>query len=101
MFTANNQDSFRLWSKKNLVKHQKVSKYYCQDCTCTPLPANRFPNNILRNLPVCSLASFSIVSLAHFDNKPDYSRDLTIFMISCTFSFEIINAVVPGTKSLF
>ena len=22
-------------------------------------------------------------------------------MISCTFSFEIINAVVPGTKSLF
>ena len=30
MFIANNRDSFHLWWKENLVKHQKVSKYYDQ-----------------------------------------------------------------------
>ena len=32
MFTSNNRASFRLWWKKNLVKHQKVSEYYENDC---------------------------------------------------------------------
>ena len=32
MFITNNHNSFYLWSKKNLVKHKKVSKYYDQDC---------------------------------------------------------------------
>ena len=32
MFITNNQDSFQLWGKGNLVKHQKVSNYYDQDC---------------------------------------------------------------------
>ena len=32
MFTTNNHDSFHLWRKKNLVKHQKVRKYYGHDC---------------------------------------------------------------------
>ena len=32
MFINNNRPSFQLWSKKNLVKHQKVSKSYETDC---------------------------------------------------------------------
>ena len=32
MFITNNKDSFSLRWKENLVKHQKVSKYYDQDC---------------------------------------------------------------------
>ena len=32
---SNNHNSFHLWWKKNLVKHQKVWKYYGQDCRWT------------------------------------------------------------------
>ena len=32
MFMSNNRALFRLWGKENLVKHQKVSKYYENDC---------------------------------------------------------------------
>ena len=32
MFISNNRASFRLWQKKNLLKHQKVSKYYKSGC---------------------------------------------------------------------
>ena len=52
-----------------------------------PLPVNKFPNkpalkvpnNIPRNPPVCFFASFLTVSLTPFINKPDSSRDLTVF----------------------
>ena len=72
-----------------------------------PLPVNRFPNklahevpnNILRNPSFCSFASLLIVSLTSFINKPDYSRDLTIFMISLISSFGINNVVVREAKS--
>ena len=68
-----------------------------------PFPVKKFsnklapnvPNTILRKPPFCPFASFLIVSLTPFINKPDYSRDLTIFMISFISSLEIINAVVP------
>ena len=33
MLISNNRPSFHLWGKKNLVKHQKVSKYYENDCS--------------------------------------------------------------------
>ena len=32
MFITNTHDSFHLWWKENLGRHQKVSKYYDQDC---------------------------------------------------------------------
>ena len=32
MFINNNRTSFHLWWKGNLIKHQKVSKYYENDC---------------------------------------------------------------------
>ena len=35
MFTSNNPASFHLWWKENLVKHQKVSKYYQNYCRFT------------------------------------------------------------------
>ena len=31
-FVTNNQSLFHLWWKENLVKHQKLSKYYKQGC---------------------------------------------------------------------
>ena len=33
MFISNNRPSSQLWSKKNLVKHQRNSKYYENDCS--------------------------------------------------------------------
>ena len=33
MFISNNLASFRLWWNENLVKHQKLSKYYESDCS--------------------------------------------------------------------
>ena len=35
MFISNNSTSFHLWCKENFVKHQKVSKYYENDCSIT------------------------------------------------------------------
>ena len=32
MFISNKRTSVHLWRKENLVKHQKVSKYYENDC---------------------------------------------------------------------
>ena len=68
-----------------------------------PLPVNRFPyklapnvpNNIPRNAPFCYFASFLVVSLTRFINKPDSSSDLTVFIISFNSSFEIITVVTP------
>ena len=33
MFISNNRLPFHLWSKGNLVKHQRVSEYYENDCS--------------------------------------------------------------------
>ena len=51
--------------------------------------------------PFCSFASFPIVSLTPFIYKPDYSKDLTIFMISSISSFENINVVMIDPKVFF
>ena len=32
MFLGNNCTSFHLWLKENLIRHQKVLKYYENDC---------------------------------------------------------------------
>ena len=67
----------------------------------TPLPVNALskaanvPNNIERNPRFCSFASSLIVSLIHFIYNPDFSSNLTIFIMSSISSFEIINAVLP------
>ena len=63
-----------------------------------PLPANMLPNklapnNILRNPPLCSLASFWIVLLIPFNNEPESSRDLAIYIMSSISSFDIISVV--------
>ena len=65
---------------------------------------NKFPNKLAPNVlskitqipPFCSFASFWIVLLMFFINKPDSSTDLTVFMTSLISSFEIINVVPPG-----
>ena len=40
------------------------------------------------------------VSLVPFINKPDSLRDLTIFMISSIFPFQVINAVIPEPRNV-
>ena len=59
-----------------------------------PLPIYWFSNKLAPNVPN-NIPVFLIVLLAPFINKRDYSRDLTIFMISVISSLEIINFVVP------
>ena len=53
-----------------------------------------------RNPPFFSFASFFIVSLIPFINKPKYLRNLTIF-ITLISSFEIINVAVPNLNFSF
>ena len=52
------------------------------------------PNNILRNPPFYPFTSFLTVSVTPFNNKPDFSRDFTILIISLISSFDIINVVI-------
>ena len=54
-----------------------------------------------RNLHFCSFASFLIVSLTPFVNKPDYFRDLTIFIISSITSFELIKVVIQDHQIFY
>ena len=71
-----------------------------------PLPAKilpnklglNAPNKILTNSPFYSLASFWIVLLTPFNNKPESSRDLAILIMSSILWFYIISAVVPDPK---
>ena len=75
-------------------RHQKFSPALIvpSPALIVPLPVYRFPNklapkvpnNIPRNPPFCSF-----VSLAHFINNPDSSRDLTIFMIAFISSLKV------------
>ena len=53
---------------------------------------------MLRNPPYCSLVSFSIVILNPFNNKPQYSGDLTILIMSLISTFHIISDVAPDPK---
>ena len=53
---------------------------------------------MIKNAPFCSFASFSIVSLTPFINKLDYSRDLTIFMISPNSLFVNSNVIIIDSK---
>ena len=62
-------------------------------------PVNKLPNklvpkvpsNILKNPPLCSLVSFSIVLLTHFNKIPEFSTASIIFIISFMSSSSIIN----------
>ena len=64
-----------------------------------PFPANKLPNklapkvpkSILKNPPLCSLISFSIVLLTPFNKISEFSSSLIILIISCISSSSIIN----------
>ena len=53
--------------------------------------APQVPKSILKNPPLCSLVSFSIVLLTPFNKIPEFSRDSIIFIISFISSDAIIN----------
>ena len=76
MFITNNLDSFHLWWKKKLVKHQKVSKYYYQDCSLLKSAGKVF------SLPASNL-SISAFELAksHFAAKSDGATPVVFFYI--------------------
>ena len=76
--------------------------------TLSSLSANRFPKKITPNVPnknklgngsFCSFDSFLNDLIIPFINKPESTRDSSIFMMSHIASFEIINAVVCCAKS--
>ena len=64
-----------------------------------PFPVNKLPNklppnvpsNILKNPPLCSLVSFSIVLLTPFNKIPEFSRAYIIFITSFISSSSITN----------
>ena len=64
-----------------------------------PFPVNKLPNklapkvpkSILKNPPLCSLISFSIVLLTPFNKISEFSSSLIILIISCKSSSSIIN----------
>ena len=57
------------------------------------------PNNRGGNLSFSVFASFLIVSLISFIINTDYSRVLTVFIISFIYFFDIMNASVRVAKS--
>ena len=69
-----------------------------------PLPVNAFPNIVVTNVPnnverdpsFCSFASSLIVFRIPFITNPNYSTDLTIFIITSISSIEIINEVIQN-----
>ena len=64
-------------------------------------PVNKLPNklapnvpsNILKNPPLCSLVSFSIVLLTPYNKIPEFSRASIIFIISFISSSSLINLI--------
>ena len=73
-----------------------------------PFPVNKLPNklapkvpkSILKNPPLCSLVSFSIVLLTPFYKIPEFSSASVIFIISFISSCSIIN-LIPEPCILF
>ena len=64
-----------------------------------PFPVNKLPNklaskvpkSILKNPPLCSLISFSLVLLTPFNKISEFSSSLIILIISYVSSSSIIN----------
>ena len=73
--------------------------YYSISCSHNTFPVNKLPNklapnvpsNILKNPPLCSLVSFSIVLLTPFNKMPEFSRASKMFITSFISSCSIIN----------
>ena len=72
----------------------------------TSFPVNKLPNklapkvpkSILKNHPLCSVISFSIVLLTPFNKISEFSSSLIILIISCISSSLIIN-IIPRTMN--
>ena len=56
MFISNTRLSFHVWRKENLVKHQKVSKYYATDCSSKKCEHFQLENNQQSNANVLTIA---------------------------------------------
>ena len=61
--------------------------------------ARKVPISIPRNPSLYSFVSFSIALVAPLMNKPESSKDLTIFKMSSISLFDIINVVVAESKT--
>ena len=62
--------------------------------------APKVPKNILKNPPLCSLVSFSIVLITPFNKIPEFSNASIIFIISFISSCSIIN-LIPSPLIFF
>ena len=78
-----------------------VCSYYSITALIIPFPVNKLPNklapkvpkSILKNSPLCSLISFSIVLLTPFYKISEFSGSLIILITSCISSSSIINLI--------
>ena len=62
---------------------------------------SRNPSTYVINTPFYSFASFSIVPLISFINKPGSSGYLTFFMINFISLFDTISVNIPNQKTFF
>ena len=75
MFISNNRESFQLWGKENLVKQQKVSKYYGNDGRCHISRCYGTTNPIQRELSIyCTPMSRAQFTYNNAMTLPDQVR---------------------------
>ena len=63
--------------------------------------AANIPNSIPKMPPFCYFALFLFVLETRFINKPESSKDVTIFIISSIILFEIVSVVVTEPRFIF
>ena len=84
-FITNNHDSFQLWRRENLVKHQKVSKHYDQDCS-----DEYFQIHLKREPDACSINNYFPEGLiawkANIDIQPVFNHYKAVTYMCAYFS---------------
>ena len=64
MYISNNHASLHFWCKENLVKHQKVSKYYETDCSFKSVYADVDCNDKMSFQPLTNVTKNSNLDVA-------------------------------------
>ena len=90
MFISNNRASFHLWWNKNLLKHQKVSKYYESGCRLSNLASvNTVPPK-----------TGNYVDLT-FLQRPCFTKYIKQVSFSLTINITTLTSHDYGPKKLF
>ena len=100
MVISNNRGSFHLWWKKNLVKHQKASKYYEKDCSSVWSVWNSIWNAENKSRPYCFFKDCAAMS--------QYSKRLTCLLkevvalfLQSMLNFAFLRQIKFGNRFFF